>query len=82
MSDVKYIQLATRAPLDASAAETLQEILDAVKDGRVTAFAIVAKEAGFSRWSSWRGRVAADRYNLLGQLSALSAEIANTTNES
>jgi hypothetical protein len=70
----------TSRPLDPAAIRSLEEILEAVRAGRVSAFAIVVKENGWARWSSWRGKRSVDRYNLLGQLAALTAEIAATVN--
>lgn len=77
--NVRRFETATNQPLDAKSIESLEEILTAVKEGRVTAFAIVAREAGYARWSSWRARLRSDRYNILGQLTALTIEIVNDT---
>ena len=80
--NVRRFETVVNAPLGPDAVAQLEEILAAVKDGRVVAFAIVAKEAGYARWSSWRAPIASDRYNILGQLGALHAEVAASLNGS
>lgn len=71
---VLYVQ--PRDPvIDPSGIAFLQEILDGAKSGTVTAFAIVAKDAGFATWRGKRCYRNADRFNLMGQLQSLVADL-------
>lgn len=76
--NIRHFETVVNAPLGEAAVASLEEFLAAVKDGRVVAYAIVAKEAGYARWSSWRAPIVSDRYNILGQLAALTSEVAKT----
>lgn len=54
--------------IDEQGIATLEEILAGAKAGTVTAFAIVAKDAGFATWQCVKAYRNADRFNLMGQL--------------
>lgn len=65
--------------IDAQAIQTVEEVLAGMKAGRVSALVIVAKENGFARWSSVRAYVQSDRYNLIGQLTAVIQQLVEMT---
>lgn len=75
-NNVRRFETIVNQPISEESIAALEEFVTAAKEGRITAYAIVAKERGYSSWISWRGAVSSDRYNLLGQLAQISTEIA------
>lgn len=69
------------SPLRGRSVKTLDEIVSDVHAGRVTAFAIVAKSDGYSRWYTWSAKSTSDAVNILGQLEAIKANVAEVVNE-
>jgi hypothetical protein len=67
--------------VDIGAIEQMESILAGLRDGTVRSFAVVAKQDGFSRWSTARHLDKGDAYNIVGQLTAVIAQITAIINE-
>lgn len=66
--------------LRADSVKTLDEMVANIHAGKVTAFAIVVKEDGFSRWYAWSCKTSSDCANLLGQIEGLKSLLVEEFN--
>ena len=73
-------RVAAQQRVSAEIIERLEELLEAARAGRVTSLAFVAREDSYTRWTASRYVSSEDMFNILGQLAALSAQIASDAN--
>jgi hypothetical protein len=78
---VKCLPVKPTPVVDDEAIKQFEAILAGIRDGSVRSFAVVAKQNGFSRWSSVRHLDSGDDYNIIGQLTAIIGQITANVNE-
>lgn len=72
-------KLATRQvvePVPLARIESMEEVVQAMRAGTVTAMLFAAKQDGFVTWFNFYARTRSDCVNLLGQLELLRRDIA------
>jgi hypothetical protein len=79
--NVKPLVVKSPRVIDEDAIRIVEEMLEGMKAGRVSAMVVVAKEDTFSRWSCIRAYTNADRYNLIGQLHFVIHDLVEMTEE-